>query len=530
MVITSTRAVTTFWRRRASIRETGPAAPGHPYTGTIGEGVGKLWHAPLLGPVNDDDPDPDTEMWGLDFAYRLDSSAGMTVISPHETGALMGYCWTGTPQNAWTSVYEWNLLVRAIRDGYRQIQWFQPTEESTTGNHMLVSGKIAADDSGVLQASFRPVSRLAGELSVPQPGDYTLRAWDGSTLVDEIPFAGLSSNIGADAGVSNGPSAESFMIPVPADGVRFSAFDIVRDGVVIGRIDASDHTPVVRRVSVDPVVVDAERFLDIAWNATDADGDALHATVTFNPGDGSASSPISLAVSGTRIRVPESRLGAADQATVKVEVSDGMLVSEPVFSRPFSVADVAPEILSLEGLGDDALASGGNAVWASVVAKDTEDGRLTGDSIVWRSQLDGVIGTGNDLVFDATNLTEGLHLVSATVTDSAGNVTVGTGLLRVRHAAEYVEAPPIAPADRLGLLSEALAGMDLHPGTLKPLKNAIADVQKELDRDRLDHASMQLERFLRLVDSRDGSKNGLTPADAALLRSYGGDLLATFSA
>ncbi|MFA6008716.1 MAG: PKD domain-containing protein [Desulfobacteraceae bacterium] len=52
----------------------------------------------------------------------------------------------------------------------------------------------------------------------------------------------------------------------------------------------------------------------------------------------------------------------------------------------------------------------------SGVANDPEDGSLTGTSLVWRSSLSGVIGTGTPLVIDT--LVEGTHSITLTATDS----------------------------------------------------------------------------------------------------------------
>ncbi|MEQ8770065.1 MAG: hypothetical protein RIB60_06105 [Phycisphaerales bacterium] len=67
------------------------------------------------------------------------------------------------------------------------------------------------------------------------------------------------------------------------------------------------------------------------------------------------------------------------------------------------------------------------AVGASVsfagTATDTEDGTITG-SLAWSSDLDGSIGTGGS--FSTSALSEGVHVITASVTDSDGNTTAAT--------------------------------------------------------------------------------------------------------
>ena len=68
----------------------------------------------------------------------------------------------------------------------------------------------------------------------------------------------------------------------------------------------------------------------------------------------------------------------------------------------------------------------------SAEAQDIEDGPLDGDSVVWTSSLDGVLGTGTELVVG--ELSPGQHLITVKATDSDSNqstasfdLTAGTG-------------------------------------------------------------------------------------------------------
>ena len=60
----------------------------------------------------------------------------------------------------------------------------------------------------------------------------------------------------------------------------------------------------------------------------------------------------------------------------------------------------------------------GSSVPFTGIADDSEDGGLTGDSLVWVSSLAGEIGRGES--FSAT-LSAGTHTVTLTATDSDGN-------------------------------------------------------------------------------------------------------------
>jgi hypothetical protein len=69
--------------------------------------------------------------------------------------------------------------------------------------------------------------------------------------------------------------------------------------------------------------------------------------------------------------------------------------------------------------GDDETRSVANGAVPFVgVARDLEDGALTGGSLVWTSSIDGQIGTGE--TFNQT-LSQGVHTITLTATDADSN-------------------------------------------------------------------------------------------------------------
>ena len=53
-------------------------------------------------------------------------------------------------------------------------------------------------------------------------------------------------------------------------------------------------------------------------------------------------------------------------------------------------------------------------------AEDIEDGQLKGAALQWSSSLDGVLGTGEQLVLGAEALSAGSHQITLTATDTDG--------------------------------------------------------------------------------------------------------------
>jgi hypothetical protein len=90
-------------------------------------------------------------------------------------------------------------------------------------------------------------------------------------------------------------------------------------------------------------------------------------------------------------------------------------------------ANLSPSV-SISSPSSGASISSGDSVTLSGSATDPEDGNLSG-LISWSSNLDGNLGSGANV---AANLSDGIHTLTAAVTDSAGatstdsvNVTVG---------------------------------------------------------------------------------------------------------
>ncbi|MFM7211327.1 MAG: hypothetical protein ACKOYQ_04880, partial [Actinomycetota bacterium] len=68
---------------------------------------------------------------------------------------------------------------------------------------------------------------------------------------------------------------------------------------------------------------------------------------------------------------------------------------------------------------------------------DSEDGVLD-QQIIWRSNLDGVIGMGRTLDIRASDLSEGVHTITVVATDSGKLSATGTYRLTVARVFEAV--------------------------------------------------------------------------------------------
>jgi hypothetical protein len=139
--------------------------------------------------------------------------------------------------------------------------------------------------------------------------------------------------------------------------------------------------------------------------------------------------------------------GATGTATVNVTINAAPVVT---ITEPADASVFDP--------GADVTFTGG--------ADDAEDGALTDASLVWTSDLDGEIGTGE--TFAIGTLTTGAHVITLTATDSQGATGTATVNIAVTTAptAEITE-----PADESEFLDDEVitftgSGTDVEDGAL----------------------------------------------------------------
>jgi hypothetical protein len=90
-----------------------------------------------------------------------------------------------------------------------------------------------------------------------------------------------------------------------------------------------------------------------------------------------------------------------------------------VTSEPFAMPDAAPQ-LAIRNPADGSAYHGAQTIRLDAGAYDAETGLLADAAVSWRSDRDGDLGTGRVLMTRADQLSEGVHRISATVTDAAG--------------------------------------------------------------------------------------------------------------
>lgn len=194
---------------------------------------------------------------------------------------------------------------------------------------------------------------------------------------------------------------------------------IRKNGTVLATQSVSANAPTIQLTAPTAgATLDGE--FTITWTANDADGDDLTYIVEYTP---DATNPdadwyvLAADLSETSWVDDFSTLPGGDHAQLVVTASDGVLSTEAV-SAEFTVPAQAPDLYIFEPEGGYAYAVGDDVI-LEADAYDPQLGQFIPDAqIVWRSDIDGELGTGAILV--TKGLSEGTHLVSAEATDSNG--------------------------------------------------------------------------------------------------------------
>jgi len=401
-------------------------ASGIPVPGSPG-----VQRVPVIGPL----PviqDVDREIWGFDTRY-VDSdtsipggAAGHAVVNPRATWPMMSYCKQGSAQGRWVSAWNYENLIGLIAN---------PSSEGSGNNggdadYLLLGGVLSADGTSFLTRNTIEFSGNPYLLDSVGSFRAVLRDSAGNELA--------GTNFQPTRGTFDGPipdedeQTQLVTIILPKPDVPVAEIAFLNDGVEISRIVASHYPPTVSILKPTPAtLLDTER-VTFEWFGFDADGDDLTYTVQYSPDNGNSWKPLVVDHTASTFTIDRSSLTASESALISVAVSDGVNTAVAV-SDPFRVAD-NPPVISIYQPGTDGLSLDSlQSVTLKAFTLDSEDGMLPGAAIAWYSDLNGLLGTGQSLVVPLTDLTEGVHLVTATATDSASgtasdSVTFGVAI------------------------------------------------------------------------------------------------------
>jgi hypothetical protein len=310
--------------------------------------------------------------------------------------------------------------------------------KSSPGNYLLVRGEVSLTSSAMeWLPSFPFVSDPVPPL--PMPGDYALLLLDQFDVpVLEIPFQPEVPMV--ERGVF--PDTGSFSIAVPANPQIVRAV-VLKQGIPIGQITASANPPTVQVLFPNGGEAFDNAPITVQWIGSDLDGDPLWYLIQFSPDNGVTWQTIAIDWDGTGYTIPADTLPATTQGRIRVIASDGFRTGSDASDGSFVVLNHAPAVAILSPAPGE-LYFGAQSIVFEANANDLDDGALSGTNVVWRSDRDGLLGTGPMLLRDVSTLSEGAHVVTVTAIDSGGLTNTATVNVNIAH-----EEPPRLAIERM---------------------------------------------------------------------------------
>jgi hypothetical protein len=310
----------------------------------------------------------------------------------------------GEHTRSWVSPFTYKALFKAFED-------LSPASAVAPAQRMeklVVAGRIA--EKGTI--TLRPFRRVTTEFTTGPgtKGEYSVE------LVDSTGRTLLSYRFDEREDEGGAFHLHSFNEYVPwRTGTQVIL--IKRGKTVIAKRSVSPHKPWVR-VLTPKQGETWGRKATITWEAGDEDKDPLTYTVLYNSGLDPVWLPLASGLTRPSATVDTSLLPGSARARVRVRATDGVNTAEAESQGTFVVADKRPLVAIFGPTNGQVLAPGESPQFAAA-AYDPEDGILSGTSLKWTSDRDGLVGHGPGPSLRA--LSSGEHFIILTATDSQGN-------------------------------------------------------------------------------------------------------------
>ena len=346
-------------------------------------------------------------------------------------GDLMGFC-----RPRWVSDYTYEAMRSRIDSVWLALD--KGTTIAAAGDPaVLVSGFINRHEiTGTIKSVLQV--EAPGDIMLPAAGDYKIRFEDAAGK----ELAAYSFNPDLSEDEPGAPGMYSFLFPWNPSTARVVLLHGETELAVNG---ASNNAPSITVSSPQAGATWNNESETVSWTASDMDGDKLNYTVQYRTDGGSPWMTLTTAYESKIYTVIRTKLPGSTNAQVRVLVTDGFHTASDIVGD-IAVAANAPETMIIKP-GSGELFVEEQSIFLEGTAYDTEDGKLSGGSLAWSSQIDGPLGVGELLLKNATDLTEGEHQITLVATDSDGQKSQATTSINVYlvRPAELPRQMAVAP-------------------------------------------------------------------------------------
>ena len=364
-------------------------------------------------------------------------------------------------------------------DTYESIALAQPwgtfarvASRLTSQEYALIRGEVRRDQTGSLQPVYR-VSSSGGPL-IQGPGvgsDYCIEFLnDAGRSLSSRCFDASFTNV--ETGVTL-DSASFFLIePYPAGSTRLR---LMKGQMTLAERAESPNAPRVTVLAPNG----AEQWdgvRTISWEASDADSDPLTFAVLYSPDDGESWRPVATGLSERQLRWDTDLVVGGQKARVRVVATDGLNTVSDDSDGAFRIPLKAPAA-QIASPADGTMFRRPEAVFLLGRGSDPEDGELRGASLVWRSNRDGLLGTGNHIV--TPDLSHGRHVITLTATDREGSSATASVTIEVAAATPPPECVGDCRSDGAVSVDELLVMVSVALGNVPTASCLVGDADRD---------------------------------------------------
>ena len=284
------------------------------------------------------------------------------------------------------------------------------TQINETGRVILASGWIGQDDSLRLE----PWYHSDGQLPMIGTGDYSIEAQDSIGTVLSTQFFDISFTDESNPPKIWDEALFSISLAYPEGTARF----VIKHGsTILGTREIASTLPSVSLTSPNGGEVwDSETMQTVTWDGL-TDGSVFYTLLYAH--DGVSFDVLAVNLTTNSYEVDPAYLVGGENARFKIFATDGVNTVEDTTDGPFTVLPKMPDAF-LHFPEDGAQFPYGLSIILDGSGYDLEDGILSGENITWSSDVDGFLGTGENLLVD---LSYGYHTLTLEVQDSDGNTS-----------------------------------------------------------------------------------------------------------
>lgn len=379
-----------------------------------------------------------------EFGYNPNTNE---IYDPSDTHDVMSYCPAGGSKRGWMSPYTWEYMsnkidaaqVQALADRGEPVRLgpenFRPAQSERT---LVVFAAIANPD----HPDYNPrqpgrlynMHLIDGRVTYPLPGDgYAIQLRRGDRVLYQEDFGvSFESEYHSEAHRGQADPHPEDDPPFPPEPTAQADVQLIipwveeTDNIVLVQGDkvlarqvVSAHPPKVEITNpTSPQTWPAGSTQKVTWQASDSDGDALTYSIFYSHEDDNWTL-LATGLTATEYMVDVDAFAGGDKARFRVVATDGVLTGMDV-SAPVSIPNKAPFVTISEPVNGRSFAPGALVVMQGNVV-DMEEGTLDASRLQWRSNRDGVLGSGPSLALNT--LSPGYHTLTLTAKDASNQTS-----------------------------------------------------------------------------------------------------------